>query len=328
MFSKLSFKRPILLAMILVLLVAIIGTGFSVFKAQTAHADTTSLSKFQVKVLVFTMFSDETQPWLNNEKWPLTFTVPGAFSKVYCQTNGLCLTTTGEAKSNAGPSATAILLNSQFSFQNTYFLTSGIAGTSPNVGTLGFAAWARWVVDWDLGNHLDPDTVPDVPYGWEPNTAYGTAVYHLNETLTNLAYNVTKNVPLQDDSTAIAARQNYPGQENQHPYVTRCDTITGDDFWAGQRLSAEAQYITSTLTNNQGTYCTGEQEDTAVATVLQRTGHLDHYLNLRTASDFDQPYNGESMQDLLSTYPGGNIAIANAYLVGSKMAHYLLTCNG
>jgi purine nucleoside permease len=57
-------------------------------------------------------------------------------------------------------------------------------------------------------------------------------------------------------------------------------------------------------------------------------GYLNRYLNLRTASDFDQPYAGQTLQDLLSNYPGGDIAIANAYLAGSKVAHYLLTYKG
>lgn len=319
MLSKLSFKHYAIISALLLCLATIVATVLP--KTDSAHAQT---SPFGVKVLVLTMFDFETQPWLEKEKWPLDFKVSGAFSDVYCQRNGLCVTTTGMAKANAASSLMAIIQNPKFSFQNTYFLTAGIAGTSPETGTLGFAAWARWVVDWDLGNHLVPSTYTENPYGWIPNTSTGTAVFHLNENLTNLAYNVTSTVKLQDDANAIANRQKYPGQENQHPYVTKCDTITGDDFWAGEFLSEEAQYITNVLTDGQGKYCTGEQEDTAVATVLQRTGHLDHYLNLRTGSDFDRPYPGQSVKDLLSNYPGGDIAAANAYLVGSKMAHYLV----
>lgn len=288
---------------------------------------TTVTKSFQVKVLVLTMFEGETQPWLQQEKLPLDFKVPGAYSDVHCNNDGLCVTTLGEAKANATASLTAILLNQQFSFQHSYFLSAGIAGTSPSTGTLGFAAWARWIVDWDQGSHLIPDTVPDASYGYLPNTSSTNAVYHLNEKLTNLAYQVTSHLTLQDNQEAINNRQNYPGQENKHPNVAICDTIAGDDFWAGKLLSDEAQYITSLLTKSQGTYCTTEQEDIAIATVLQRMGYLDQYLNLRTASNFDQPYDGQSISDLFSKFHARDIAVSNAYLVGSTMAHYLLTSN-
>ncbi|MBV8821464.1 MAG: purine nucleoside permease [Ktedonobacteraceae bacterium] len=287
----------------------------------------TAKSIFTVRVLVITMFALETQPWLQHEKLPLDFKVPGAFSDVRCNDDGLCVTTTGMGKANAAASVMAVVRDPQFSFAHSYFLTAGIAGTSPSAGTLGFAAWAHWVVDWDQGHHLVPETVPGVPYGYLPDTSAGTAVFHLNEKLADLAYDVTVHVKLQDSAQAIANRQKYPGQQKQHPYVTMCDTIASDDFWAGKQLSDEAHYITSLLTKGQGRYCTTEEEDTATATVLQRMGYLDHYLNLRTASDFDQPYKGQSLQDLLSHYPGGDIALANAYLVGSTMAHYLVKHN-
>jgi purine nucleoside permease len=109
------------------------------------------------------------------------------------------------------------------------------------------------------------------------------------------------------------------------PFVAMCDTITGDDYWAGRTLSKEAQYIVSLQTYGQGRYCTSEQEDTAIAAALSRFGYLGQYLDLRTASNFDQPYLGQTVQELLQTFPGYTIATQNAYLVGAAMADYLLT---
>ncbi|GCF10303.1 purine-nucleoside phosphorylase [Dictyobacter arantiisoli] len=317
-----SFKRRPIIFMCLALCAAMLLTTLLSFsRVQAAQGP------FQVKVLVLTMFSSETQPWLAHESLPLDFKSTGAFSDVHCNSNGLCVTTTGEDKTNASASLMAIVRDPQFSFQNSYFLTAGIGGTTPAHGTLGFAAWARWVVDWDQGHHLLPSTAPNTPYGYLPITKAGTTAFHLNEQLTNLAMTVTSHLNLQDSATAVATRQKYPGQANQHPFVTTCDTIAGDDYWAGQQLSAEAQSITSQLTNGKGTYCTTEQEDSGVATVLQRMGYLDHYLDLRTGSNFDQPSAGQSVQALLSGFPGGSIALSNAYLVGSTMAHYLVTHN-
>ncbi|GHO85158.1 purine-nucleoside phosphorylase [Dictyobacter formicarum] len=311
------FKRASLaalcLALCLIALLITIGRGRA------------AAGPFPVKVLVITMFSSETQPWLAHESLPLDYKTTGAFSDMHCNNNGLCVTTTGEEKVNAAASMMAILRDPQFSFQNTYFITAGIGGASPSNNTLGSVAWANWVVDWDQGHHLLPNTAPNVPHGYLQNNKAGTGAFQLNSTLTNTAMTITSKLQLQDSPQAQAARQKYPNQANQHPSVLACDTIAGDDYWAGQELSNEAQYITGLLTNNQGKYCTTEQEDTAVAAVLQRTGHLDHYLNLRAASNFDQPAAGQSVQDLLANFPGSSIAFANAYQVGSTMAHYLLT---
>jgi purine nucleoside permease len=278
---------------------------------------------FPVRVLVITMFSLETAPWLQRERLPMTFRAPGAFGPVRCNPTGLCVTTIGEGKSNAAASMMAILLNPQFSFARSYFLTAGIAGTPPAIGTLGFAAWARWVVDWDLGHHLLPQTAPGTPYGYL-RVPTGTNVFRLNGHLANLAYQVTRGLKLVDTAEAAANRTHYPGQAGKHPYVTLCDTVTGDDYWAGQTLSQEAQYITGLWTKGQGRYCTTEMEDTAVATALHRLGYLNRYLDLRTASDFDQPYAGQSVTAALQAFPGAVPAFANAYLVGSTMEHYLL----
>jgi purine nucleoside permease len=292
--------------------------------AATARGRGGDPARFAVRVLVLTMFSDETSPWLAREHLTTSFDVPGALTPVRCTVTGLCVTTTGEGKSNAGTSVTAILLDRRLDLQHAYFLTAGIAGTPPSVGTLGFAAWARWVVDWDLGNHLLPDTAPDIPHGYLPSYGEHTSVYHLNERLSALALTVTRNVPLSDSPEAVAARSRYPGQADRHPFVMQCDTVSGDDFWAGSALSEEAQYITDLRTAGAGRYCTTEEEDSATATALSRAGFLDRYLDLRTASDFDQPYPGQTMRALLATMPGEGTAVENAYRVGSTMAHHLI----
>jgi purine nucleoside permease len=106
--------------------------------------------------------------------------------------------------------------------------------------------------------------------------------------------------------------------------VALCDTVAGDDYWAGATLSREAHYIMSVDTRGRGRYCTAEQEDSAVAEALSRFGYLDRYLDLRTASNFDQPYPGETVEQLLKTFPGYPIAAENAYRVGVAAARYLM----
>jgi purine nucleoside permease len=62
-----------------------------------------------------------------------------------------------------------------------------------------------------------------------------------------------------------------------------------------------------------------------VAEALSRFGYLDRYLDLRTASNFDQPHPGETVERLLKTFPGYTIATENAYRVGVAAARYLMT---
>lgn len=136
---------------------------------------------------------------------------------------------------------------------------------------------------------------------------------------------MTRHVRLADSAEADQVRARYPGQAGMKPFIAVCDTIVGDDYWAGATLSKEASYIVAVQTHGQGRYCTAEQEDSAVAAALSRFGYLSRYLDLRTASDFDQPYPGQTVEQLLQTFPGYSIATQNAYRVGAAMADYLLT---
>ncbi|MGK5531124.1 purine-nucleoside phosphorylase [Streptomyces sp. URMC 129] len=277
----------------------------------------------EVGVLVITMFDGETAPWLENESLPLTVDIPGAYRPLRCDTGGLCVAQIGMGKSNAGISMEAILGSPELELSDAYFLTAGIGGTPPENGTLGFAAWARWIVDYDLGHHLPPEDVPGVPHGYLP-IDNDTSVYRLDEELVTTAYEVTKDVELTDNRESVDNRAQYPGEADDKPYVTVCDTVTGDNWFAGREASERAQYITDLRTGNRGEYCTTQMGDNATAAALDRHGHLDRYLSLRTASDFDQPYPGQSLEDLLAHFPGYGPSVENAYRVGSAMARHLL----
>lgn len=281
---------------------------------------------FPVSVLVITMFGEEITPWLENEGLSRKIEVPGSEGPLRCDDRGLCVADIGVGKANAAVSMMSILDSPELDFSNAYFITAGIAGTPPDEGTLGFAAWARWVVDFDLGHHLLPESAPEVPQGYLPFDAEGTNAFRLNDDLVELAYKLTKDLELADSAEAARNRSRYPGQRDQTPYVDVCDTITGDDYWAGEELSERAQYITELWTQGQGTYCTSQMEDTAVAAALSARGYLDRYLSLRTASDFDQPYEGQSITELLSEFPGYEIAVTNAYLTVSTVVEELLAC--
>ncbi|MFB8001369.1 purine nucleoside permease [Nocardia sp. NPDC056000] len=281
--------------------------------------------RIDVGVLVITMFDPENAVWLQREQLPTTVEVAGAYKPVRCNNDHLCVAETGQGKANAAATMMAILGSDKFNFDRAYFLTAGIAGTPPDRGTLGSAVWARRVVDFDLGNHLDPAEAPGVPYGFRPVEDYNTAAYDLDTALVDKVYDATREATLADSPEATAERAMYPGQEGRKPSVMKCDTMTGDDFYSGKQLSDTARYIMGLRTKGQGDYCTTQMEDNATATALEAHGYLDRYLSLRTVSNFDQPYPGQSVVDHIDHSTAGfQLGLDNAYTVGRAAADYLL----
>lgn len=281
--------------------------------------------KVDVGVLVITMFDPETEVWLKKERLDNTVEVPGAYKPVSCDSDGLCVAETGQGKANAATTMTAILSSPKFDFSRAYFLTAGIAGTPPDQGTLGSAAWARWIVDFDLGNHLDPVEAPEVPFGYRPVEDYNTAAYRLDDALVDTAYNLTREATLADSPEAAAERAQYPGQEGRTPTVVKCDTMTGDDYYSGKFPSDTARYIMDVRTKGEGVYCTTQMEDNATATVLHNLGYLNRYLSLRTVSNFDQPYPGQTVVAHLDhSGPGFALALENQYTLGRRVVDHLL----
>ncbi|MBF6543511.1 purine-nucleoside phosphorylase [Nocardia brasiliensis] len=279
----------------------------------------------KVGVLVITMFDPETEPWLQRESLPITVNLPTAYKPVHCNAEGLCVAQTGQGKTNAASTMMALLDSPQLDFDDAYFLTVGTAGTPPDQGTLGGAAWARWVVDFDLGNHLVPAEAPELPYGYRPVENYDTAAFQLNESLVETAFRLTEHAPLADSPEAAAERAQFPGQEGRKPAVVKCDTMTGDDWYSGKQLSDTARYIMGVRTEGRGVYCTTQMEDNATAAVLQRHGKLDRYLSLRTVSNFDQPYPGQSVMDHIQQHSAGfRLSLDNGYTLGRLVVDHLL----
>jgi len=306
--------------------------------------------KLPVKVLVISMFGPEAQPWIDAYKLKFNITVPGLspdYPAVHCNLQGLCNLTTGMGHANAAASVTALLHSGRFDLRQTYVLVAGIAGIDPAQGTVGSAAWARWAVDFGIAWELDPR---EMPAGWEtgyfgintkgpgekPPLDYRTEVFHLNEALSNKAYALSKNAVLADSAEAVAFRAKFPSAPaNQPPAVVQCDTMAGDTWYAGTRLSNHARAWTKLLTDGQGTYCTTQQEDNATIEALKRADaaglvDLQRVAVLRTGSDFDRPYPGQADVDGLLNYQaqGGfvpatqNLVNAGRPLVDAILGHW------
>ncbi|TKC85938.1 purine nucleoside permease [Trinickia terrae] len=295
-----------------------------------------------VKVLVITMFGPEGKAWLDHLGPLQSIKVPGLspdYPAVQCTRDDVCVLTTGMGHTNAAASVSALVYSGKFDLRKTYFLVSGIAGIDPAQGTLGSAAWARYLVDFGIQWELD---AREIPAGWKsgylgintrsgdqkPPLDYRTEVFPLNEALVQKAYALSRDVKLTDSPEAAAYRAKYPqAPANQYPTVIQCDTLAGDTWFSGTALGQRARDWTRLLTDGKGVYCTTQQEDNATFEVLKRAeaaGLTDtsRVAVLRSGSDFDRPPPGVTDVDNLLDYQsqGGFLpALANLYLTGSPL---------
>jgi len=287
-----------------------------------------------VKVMVITLFGPEAAPWL--QKLPLRHAVrvPGLsaqYPEVRCTDSGVCVMTTGMGHANAAASTMALALSPQFDLSHAYFIVTGIAGIDPNQGTLGSAAWARYLVDFGLQQEFDAREAPPAWAGGyvgigaadpdtRPKLEYGTEVFQLDEALLQRALALSRGAALEDNDTAAAYRRLYPQPAAQAaPGVLQCDTLAGDTWWHGDRLGERASRWTRLLTDGKGTYCTTQQEDNATYEALRRgaaAGRLDlkRVAVLRTGANFDRPHPGQTDPESLNAQSGG-FPIATANLV-------------
>lgn len=287
-----------------------------------------------VKVMIITLFGPEAAPWLKQLPLKRAVRVAGLsaeYPEVKCTDSGICLMTTGMGHANAAASTMALALSPRFDLSKTWFVVTGIAGIDPNVGTLGSAAWARYLVDFGLQQEFDAREAPPAWAGGyvgigaadpdiKPKLEYGTEVFQLDEALLQRALALSRGAKLDDNDTAAAYRKQYPQPAAQAaPAVLQCDTLAGDTWWHGERLGERATRWTRLLTEGKGTYCTTQQEDNATYEALRRgaaAGRLDLHrvAVLRTGANFDRPHPGQTAQESLNAQSGG-FPISTANLV-------------
>ena len=240
------------------------------------------------------------------------------------------------------PSASTLASTSR----HAYWLIAGIAGGSPDRISLGSAAWARWVVDGDLGYEIDPREMPQdwstgyVPLRktrpFEPPAApLDGQVYELNAGLVQWAYDLTRNTPLDDPDALKEIRTHFDGAAAQRPpFVTLGDEISSSTYWHGKLSDAWASEWVSYFTGGKGQFVTTAMEDTGTLQSLKylaQAGRVDwqRILVLRTVSNFDQQPRGMTAAESLArqrvgTYSAYLPSLEAAYKVGHEVVNALL----
>jgi purine nucleoside permease len=235
-----------------------------------------------------------------------------------------------------------------FDLTQTYFFIAGIAGVNPKRATLGSAMFARFAVQVALQYEIDIRELSSdystgyIPLGSDypnqyPTSIYGTEVFEVNEDLRSIAAGFARQANFSDSSAAKAYRAHYATESGEYqaatvaPGVVECDVATSDVYYSGNILGNSFENTTKLYTNGTGDYCSTAQEDNATLEVLLRSSakkltDFSRIIVMRTASDFDRPYSGESAtENLLYADQGGfEPAIENIYRAGIYVVEGIL----
>lgn len=309
-----------------------------------------------VKAVVVTMFETdndtgdepgELQYWVERENLNNIYPLPTAYHNLRSNGQGLMVTLTGIGTAKSATSIMALGTDPRFDLTKAYWLVAGIAGIDPNDASLGSAAWAEWVVDADLSHEIDAREIPsDWQYGYlplftqEPNTTPTANIgeaYQLNSKLAKWAYQLTKDVQLNDSSEMAAYRATYTNYPNAQkpPFVLMGDNLSGSTFWHGKLLNGWANDWVKLWSKGQGNYVTTAMEDTGTLqalTNLSKAGLVDinRVMVLRTASNYDSQGTGQTAAESLNhetgetSYSGYLPSLEAAYKVGSTVIHELV----
>lgn len=354
LYGKIRKRRWFLIGLAVTLSLIIFGSDLLGVKAADRWGR--APHKLLVKAVVVTMFEvgndtgdgpGEFQTWVERENLNKVYPLPTAYHDVRTNDNGLIGILTGIGTAKSATSIMALGTDPRFDLTKAYWLVAGIAGIDPNDGSLGSAAWAEWVVDADLAHEIDAREIPpEWPYGYLPlNTRAPNSTpienlgeaYQLNSNLVNWAYQLTKNVQLDDSSTMAAYRATYTSYPNAQkpPFVLKGDNLSGGTFWHGKLLNGWANDWVKLWSNGQGNYVTTAQEDTGTLqalTNLAKAGKVDlsRVMVLRTASNYDSQGTGQTAAESLnhetgeSSYSGFLPSLEAAYRVGSTVIHEIL----
>jgi purine nucleoside permease len=294
------------------LVVCLLSGPPPVFAGPAAH----HAAPIEVRVVVVTTWEverggkdvmGELHAW--RTRWPFTQTLPfpvGERPLLYDPKRHVLAILTGMATARASASIMALGVDPRFDLRHAYWVVAGTAGVNPKYASAGSAAWARYVVDGDLGQEIDArDIPPDWSTGILPNRRVtpfaepappamsedGNVAFTLNGALADWAYARTRDIKLPDDAGLAKARAPYAGPGALPPFVLEGDGLMSARFWYGDHMTAWAERWVPYWTGGKGVFVMSAEEDTGIMqamTFLARGGKAapDRVLVLRAGSDY------------------------------------------
>ncbi|WP_260703917.1 purine nucleoside permease [Edaphobacter flagellatus] len=325
------------------------------FFAQTS----TTAKPIEIKVVVVNMFEvgadtgdapGEYQYWVEREHLDTVLPFPQGYHDLRMNHDGVLGVLTGVGTARAAATIMALGQDPRFDLSHAYFVVAGIAGIDPAMGSIGSAVWSDYIVDGDLAHEIDAREIPKdwktgyVPLGKstpyeQPRTArFGDDgnVYHLNPSLVDWAFQLTKDIKLEDTPAMAERRQQFEGAAAKRPpFVLRGANLSASTFWHGKLMNQWAHDWVSYQTDGKGTYAVCGMEDTGTLqslTWLARAGKVDinRVLVLRTASNYDQQRPGKTAAESLAEtkirqYSAYMPSLDAAYRVGHVVVDNLVT---
>lgn len=322
----------------------------------TASASAAKPRPIPVKVVVVAMFElgndtgdqpGELQYWVERDHLDQVYPLPAGYHAVRMNRDGEMAVLTGQGTAHAAATIMALGLDPRFDLSHAYWLIAGIAGGSPERTSLGSAAWARWVVDTDLGYEIDSREMPsDWSTGYiplrktkpfeQPAVPLDGQLFSLNADLANWAFNLSRNTPLADSDRLKEVRSRFDGATAQQPpRVMLGDEVSGSTYWHGKLSDQWATEWMTYFTEGKGQFATTAMEDTGTLLSLQflaNAGRIDRnrILVLRTVSNYDQQPKGMSAAESLGhqrigSYSAYLPSLEAAYTVGHVVVNELLT---
>jgi len=277
------------------------------------------------------------------DRLPLThkLKVPGIEGRVLLSDDGVLGVVTG-MRARPRESVTALILDPELDLSHAYWIVAGIAGIDPRAGSIGSAAWARYVVDADAIFEMDDR---EIPKSWSEGlwslgadrpgvkgSAPGSSemVWTLNPGLVSWAYGLTRDIALPDNPQLQAVRAKFPSEPAalQPPRVILGDELGATRFWHGARRTQWARDWVKLWTDGRGAFAMTACEDQGILDVLSlfaREGRVDagRVLVLRTASNYSREGDGED-QGVRFAHGGAAAAFEAAYRVGSPVVKALV----
>ncbi|MBU2878477.1 MULTISPECIES: purine nucleoside permease [Alteromonadaceae] len=339
--------------------------GLTACTVDNSESNSTTLpTAIEVKVVVVTMFEigedegdkpGEFQLWKAGQKLSTKFDFPHSHHDIYMNTDtGVMGIVTGMGTAKATAAIMALGLDPRFDLSKAYWLVAGIAGFDPADASIGSAAWATWIVDGDLAHQIDAREIPEQwSSGYFPlfaNAPYSDSehasdtqhsangeVYKLNPSLTEWAFQLTKNIQLTDYPAMAELRAKYSDFANaqKKPFVLKGDQLASSTFWHGKRLNQWANDWTTFWTNGQGNFVSSGMEDTGTMQAIEYLDRIDkvdrdRVMVLRTGSNYSMQPTGLSAAENLAMesgeagFAGMQSALESAYTVGSTVVKALL----
>lgn len=208
----------------------------------------------------------------------------------------------GQGKSNASISATSLLTDKRFNFDNTTFILFGCCGGASEISAIGDLYLISSVVDFDLGYHADFLEENNVSNNeWFNNSSYDDfAKINLDDFIVGKAWNIIKDKKLKNFPEAqkyISNAFNNEQWTKRDPKVMKGTSVTSDSYWKGV-IDHDSAVFKCNFYGCKDPYVSTQMEDNAIALSFKRHNMLDKLIMLRYAVNLDVFLPGQNTKSL------------------------------